>query len=140
MNRVYTAIVLNDYPGKHYATWVKEQKKIIETRMNNITHRGDIVICCGAKSVTSNAGKALCVVDLYECRGMKDEDAEAACIENVPGRKAYLLRNWRYFNKDFMFSKRKISGSFQWLFQIELPDGVELMPNDKNDEPEKQKT
>lgn len=129
MERIMKAIVLNDYPDKHYATWVKEQKKKIETRMNNMNYRGELVICCGAKSVTSNAGKALCIVTVYDCRDMVDEDAEAACIENAPGRKAILLKDWKYFSRDFTFSKRKVAGSFQYLFDISIPDDVTINLN-----------
>lgn len=125
-----TAIVLNDYPGKHYATWVEQQKKTIETRMKGCNYRGDIVICCGGKSVTDNAGKALCIVNLYEVRDMQDSDADAACIENAPNRKAYLLKDWRFFKRKFKFSKMKVSGSFQWLFQIAIPD--ELLNSEQN--------
>lgn len=120
--RIMTAIILNDYPNQHFATWVEQQKKTIETRMKGCNYRGDLVICCGAKSVTDNAGKALCIVELYDVRDMQDDDAAAACIANAPGRKAYLLRNWRYFQRKFKFSKMKVSGSFQWLFQIAIPD------------------
>lgn len=127
MEREFKAIVLNDYPGKHYATWVKEQKKLIETRMKETAYRGDLVICCGAKSVTSNAGKALCIVELYEVRDMQDSDETAACIENAPGRKAYLLRNWRFFSRDFKFSKQKTGGSFQWMFTITIPADIQIL-------------
>lgn len=127
MSKDLTAIILNDYPEKHYATWVKEKKKTIETRMKSTSYRGDIVICCGNKSVTSNAGKALCIVELYEVRDMRDSDEGAACIENAPGRKAYLLKNWRYFSRDFTFSKRKVSGTFQWLFTISIPDDIKII-------------
>lgn len=124
--REMMAIILNDYPNRHYATWVKQQKKIIETRMKNCNYRGDLVICCGNKSVTSNAGKALCIVELWDVRDMEDADMDAACIGNAPKRKAYLLRNWRYFSRDFTFSKRKVSGTFQWLFKITIPDDVSI--------------
>ena len=66
MERVYKALILNDYEEAHYATMVKDGIKLIETRMKRLfAFRGDIVICCGAgKSVTSNAGKALCIVEI----------------------------------------------------------------------------
>jgi len=131
--RIYKAIVLNDYPLQHYATWVKEQKKTIETRMNNMNYRGELVICCGGKSVTSNKGKALCIVTVYDCRPMTDDDEKAACIGNVEGRKAILLKDWKYFSRDFTFSKRKVGGSFQYLFDITIPDDVEIVEGVTNE-------
>lgn len=131
---IYNCIILNDYPGAHYATWVAEQKKTIETRMKAFKYRGDLIICCGNKSVTANAGKALCLVNLYDVRDMTDADAVAACIENAPGRKAHLLENWRYFSRKFEFARRRVSGSFQSIFQIELPEDVSLAPPSKDRE------
>ena len=122
------AIVLNDYPGKHYATWVKEGKKIIETRGKSFTYTGDIVICCGAKSVTQNAGRALCIVHLGKARPMKDEDAEGACIENAPGRIAYDLTNLRHFSCDFTFTKYAVKKNYQGIFSVRIPDSVTIIP------------
>jgi hypothetical protein len=124
--REMMALVLNDYPAP-YATWIKEQRKTIETRWKSTKYRGDLVICCGAKSPTANAGKALCIVELYEVRDMTDADEKAACIENAEGRKAYLLKNWRYFSRDFTFAPRRISGAFQWLFKITIPHDVRIL-------------
>ncbi len=123
------AIVLNDYPGKHYATWVKEGKKIIETRGKSFTYTGDIVICCGAKSVTASKGRALCIVHLGKARPMEDEDAEGACIENAPGRIAYDLTNLRYFSRDFTFSKQAVKKNFQGIFSVKIPDDVTITPS-----------
>ena len=94
--------------------------------MKAFKFRGDLIICCGNKSVTANAGKALCLVELFVVRDMFDADVEAACIENAPGRKAHLLKNWRYFNRKFEFARRRVSGSFQSIFQIELPEDVKI--------------
>ena len=124
---IYNCLILNDYSGEHYATWVAEQKKTIETRMKAFKYRGDLIICCGAKSVTANAGKALCIVNLYDVRDMTEEDVAAACIKNAPGRKAHLLKDWRFFNRKFEFARRRVSGSFQSIFQIELPEDVTIL-------------
>lgn len=121
---IYNCLILNDYPEKHYATWVFEQKKTIETRMKTFSYRGDLIICCGNKSVTRNAGFALCIVNLYDARPMTDKDMKAAMIENAPGRIAHLLKDWRYFKRKFSFSSRRVSGAFQSIFQITLPDDV----------------
>lgn len=95
-NRIYNAIILNE----PFASKVKERIKTIETRMRKIIPVGDIVICCdNAKSKDSiNAGRALCVVHVDECRDMTEADEKAACIECVPKRKAFPLSNWRYFS------------------------------------------
>lgn len=123
--RVMNALILNDYVGGlHYATWVEQQKKTIETRMKAFTYRGELVICCGNKSKTKNAGLALCIVNLYDVRDMTDDDVQAACIENAPGRKAHLLKDWAFFSRKFPFTKYYVSGSFQSIFQIRIPDYV----------------
>lgn len=121
------AIVLNDYPGKHYATWVEEAKKLIETRGKYFSYTGDIVICCGAKSVTPNAGKALCVVHLGKARPMQDEDAEKACIENAPGRVAYDLTDLRHFSYKFKFTDYAVKKNYQGIFSVRIPDFVTIV-------------
>lgn len=124
----YNALVLNDYEGmKHYATWVEQQVKTIETRMKTFKYRGDLVICCGNKSVTANAGKALCIVNLYDAEPMRKEHEKAACIEVTAGRIAHHLKDWRFFNRKFSFSRQKVSGAFQSIFQITLPEDVRII-------------
>lgn len=134
MRPVFNALILNDYLGAEYAEWVKTQKKTIETRMNRLfKYRGDIIICCGkTNSVGKNAGKALCMVEIYDGRPMIKEDEEAACIEWHPQRKSLLLRNWRYFSYEFVFTDYYVSGPFQGIFQIRLPEFVTLLNNDQN--------
>lgn len=123
----YKAIILNDYIGLNYATWVNEKKKTIETRMKLFNYSGDIVICCGNKSTTRDKGKALCLIHFGKGRVMKKEDEANACIECVPGRIAYDLTNRRDFNRRFTFSKQKVAGSFQGIFEIELPADVRVI-------------
>lgn len=128
---IYNALILNDYPSilreKHYASLLEEKIKTIETRMKMFKYRGDLVICCGNKSVTGNAGKALCIVNLYDAEPMRKEHEKAACIEVAAGRIAHHLKDWRFFNRKFTFSKQKVSGSFQSIFQITLPEGVRII-------------
>jgi hypothetical protein len=127
-DRIYKAIILLDEPGgRHFATWVELQKKTIETRMKLITYTGDIVICCSGGSMTRNKEKALCVVHIGQGRPMTKDDETAACIESMEGRYAYPLSNWRYFSRKFEFSKCKVAGTFQWLFDIRLPDNIEII-------------
>jgi len=124
---VYNALILNDYPEKHYASWIEQQRKTIETRMKTFKYRGDLIICCGANSVTPNAGKALCIVNLWDAKPMKKADENAAMIECVAGRISHYLRDWRFFNRKFSFSKQRVSGAFQSIFQITLPDDVRII-------------
>jgi hypothetical protein len=125
--RIFKAIVLVDEPaGNHYATMVEKQVKKIETRMRNIIPEGDIVICCGSKSMTANRLKALCIVRVSKGRPMTPEDEKDACIECVLGRWAYVLSNWRYFSRKFEFSKRYVDGSFQGIFRISIPDDIQI--------------
>lgn len=128
--RIYSALILNDYAEAPYAEWIKAQKKTIETRMGRqFKYRGDLVICCGASnSVGKNAGKALCIVDLYDARPMIEEDVEAACIEWDANRKSHLLRNWRYFSYEFAFKDYYVSGPYQGIFQLRIPDFVKIIP------------
>ncbi len=131
--RIYNAIILNE----PYAGWVKEGKKTIETRMRLMTKLiADIIICCDkGKSVGSpNFGKALCIVNVAMGRPMGDEDAGDACIANFPGRYAYPLSNLRLFSYDFNFSDYAViqpgkrNANWQGIFQIRIPDFVQIIP------------
>lgn len=128
-DRIYRALILNDYAETPYAEWVKIQKKTMETRMNRLfKYRGDVVICCGASnSVGKNAGKALCIVNIYDGRPMIKEDEAAACIEYHPDRKVLLLKDWRYFSRDFEFSYYYVSGAYQGIFTIRIPKDVDII-------------
>jgi hypothetical protein len=130
--RVFKALVLNDYYLYPYAQWVKEGYKTIETRMNRLfSYRGDIVICCGAgKSIGSNAGNALCIVEIWHGRPMLNtpEEIKAARIEWDVNRKSLLLRNWRHFSRDFKFAPCATKKNFQGIFEIEIPDDVLIIP------------
>lgn len=127
--QIYKAIVLNDYVGAHYADMVKTQKKSIETRMGRLfKYRGDIIICCGkTNSVTKNAGRALCIVNIYDGRPMLKEDEAAACIEWHPDRKSLLLKDWRYFSRDFEFRHYYVSGAYQGIFEIRIPENIQIL-------------
>lgn len=119
------AIILLDEPGGvHFATLVEQQVKKIETRMKRMIPEGDIVICCSNGSQTKNKGLALCIVHAKAPRLMTKDDEVDAQINCIEGRYASELSNWRYFNRKFEFSKRKVSGTFQAIFQIEFPEGV----------------
>jgi hypothetical protein len=127
--RTYNAIILNE----PYADKVKQRIKTIETRMKRLNLIGELIICCdkGKSKHSKNAGKALCIVTVTECRSMTESDQVAACIECVPGRIAFPLTNWRYFSYEFSFTDYKVGGSCQSIFQLRIPDFVEIIPSDK---------
>ena len=127
MKEIYNCLILNDYPEKHYASNLAAKLKTIETRDRAFTYRGDLIICCGADSVTRNAGFALCIVNFYDVVTMTKDHEKQAMIEVFPKAKAMLLKDWRYFNRKFSFSKRWVSGAFQGIFQITLPDDVFIL-------------
>src|SRR6476646_3077446 len=127
--RVFKALILNDYEGAPYAGWIKSGEKTIETRQRSFSYRGDLVICCGkSNSVGKNAGKALCIVELWKIRDMEKRDEHAAGVQCRPGIKSFLLRNWRHFSRDFEFSPQRISGAWQSIFEITIPEDVEIIP------------
>jgi hypothetical protein len=126
--RVYKGLVLTDYAHAPYASWVKKGKKTIETRTRMFSHRGDVVICCGKKnSATPVAGLALCIVDMWDAAKMLEEHVDAAKIATSPGLIAYPLRNWRWFSREFPFAPQKIGGDFRGVFDLWIPDDVEII-------------
>lgn len=132
MQRILKALVLNDYEGHPYAQMVKDGRKTIETRMGRLfSFRGDIVICCGkGKSVSENAGNALCIVEVWKGRPMHNtpEEIAACCIGWHHDRKALLLRNWRHFSRDFKFAPQAVNKNFQGIFSIVIPEDVKIIP------------
>lgn len=128
MTNRFKALILNDYSGAPYADWIKNGVKTIETRFRSFNYRGDIVICCGrTNSVGKNAGKALCIVELWKVRPMKKSDEQAAGVKYNSRRRSFLLRNWRHFSRDFEFSSQRVSGAWQSLFDITIPDDVKII-------------
>jgi hypothetical protein len=130
-DRIYKALILLDEPaGRHFATWVENQIKTEETRMKLFSYTGDLVICCSGGSMTKNKGKALCIVHFGKGRPMLKEHEKAACIESIPGRYAYPLTNWRYFSRKFEFRRCKVKGTFVGLFDIRIPEEIEILSKD----------
>lgn len=124
---IYNCLVLNDDIGEHWATRMEQGLKTIETRFKAFKYRGDLIICCGNKSMTRNKGLAVCITEFYDAVPMTAEHEEKAMIAAVHGRVAHLTRNLRHFSRKFEFSKRRVSGSFQSIFQITLPDDVYII-------------
>ena len=120
---------MNDYEGSPYAEWIKQGEKTIETRHRSFSYRGDIIICCGkTNSVGNNAGKALCIVDLWKIRDMQKGDEKASGVKCRPGIKSFLLRNWRHFSYDFKFAPQRVAGAWQSIFEITIPEDVDIIP------------
>lgn len=128
-DRIYHALILNDYGGdRNYAQKVKEQIKTIETRYRRTSYRGELVICCGkSNSVSENAGKALCIVNLYLCGPMVREDEPYACVDYQPERFSWYLCNWQWFSRDFEFRHSYVSGPYQGIFKIRIPNDVQIL-------------
>ncbi|MGZ8510255.1 MAG: ASCH domain-containing protein [Chitinophagaceae bacterium] len=128
VKKTFKALILNDYRGAPYAGWIKTGKKTIETRYRSLNYKGDIIICCGkTNSVGKNAGRALCIVELWKIRPMKQSDEAASGVRYSPEIKSFLLRNWRHFSRDFEFAPQRVSGAWQGLFDITLPDDIKIV-------------
>lgn len=126
---IYNCLVLNDeIGGKHWATMFETGEKSIETRFKTFKYRGDLIICCGNKSMTKNAGLAVCIVNLYDAMPMRIGHEKEACIEAVPGRIAHITDQLRHFSRKFKFAPQRVSGPFQGIFQITLPVDVKILP------------
>ena len=102
-----------------------DHRKTIETRTWSTPYRGDLVIVSSKRPDPMSAileadgdclyGMALCVVELYDCRPMAQEDEEDAMCSWSPGRWAWCLRNVRQLDP---FPVRGQLG----LYEIELPE------------------
>lgn len=96
-----------------WATWVALGFKTIETRTWKTKHRGELLICA-SKNVDKDAvaeardtgfppyqedefprGVAVAVVNVVDCRPMRDDDAADALCMNEPGRFAWPLKDIR---------------------------------------------
>lgn len=58
---------------------------------------------------------------------MIKEDEPGACIEYHPDRKCLLLKDWRYFSRDFEFRHYYVSGPYQGIFAIKIPPSVHIL-------------
>jgi hypothetical protein len=127
--RKFKALIINDYEGAPFAEWIKTGEKTVETRTRSFNYRGDLVICCGkTNSVGKNAGKALCIVELWKIRDMRKKDEKWAGVKYRPGIKAFLFKNWRHFSRDFEFSPQRVAGAWQSIFEITIPKDVKIIP------------
>lgn len=119
-NGTLKAICLKDYgtAETNYATLVELGIKTEETRTWGTKFRGDLLITCSKSSKSPNAGKALCVVTIEDCREMTKEHEKDACIEVYPKAKAWKMTNLRPLSEKFPV-KSSLS-----LFDVEIPEGI----------------
>lgn len=63
-----------------WASWIASGEKTIETRSRRIRYRGPLVICASQRPKVGDlpTGVALCVVELVDCRPMREEDVPLA--------------------------------------------------------------
>ncbi len=117
-----TALTLVDDNKDNPAPWaslVEVGVKKIETRKWYTRFRGDLLICASKSSKTANAGKAVCVVEVYECPVFSQEHVQEACCDLYPGF-AWRLKNLRWLSEKFY-----VKGSLG-LFQVDLPTHINV--------------
>ena len=80
-----------------WASMIANGTKTIETRTWPTKYKGDILIVSSKNPKIDNlpAGKALCVVEITDCRPMKKEDEKAAECRWYNGAWAWELSNVR---------------------------------------------
>ncbi len=104
-----------------YASLVIQELKSIETRKWQVCHRGPLVIVSTRVHFNEYPVKqALGIVDLVDCRPMKDEEWEAACCEPYDGAIGWHLGNVREFRREERFEVRGMPG----LFKLDVPEWI----------------
>ena len=80
-----------------WAAMIADGSKTIETRTWPTKYRGDLLIVSSARPVMEGlpAGKALCIVELADCRPMTRADEQAAQCRWYNGAFAWVLENIR---------------------------------------------
>jgi len=80
-----------------YASLIASGKKTIETRRWFTRYRGDLLIVSTLKPVVAGlpCGKALCIVEVFDCVPMRPAHEGQACCEWYAGAWAWRLRNIR---------------------------------------------
>jgi len=74
---------------------IRDGEKTIETRKWSTRYRGPILFVCAKRPASPEAGQALCIADLVDCRPMLASDQMAAGCPVYPRAKAWVLRNIR---------------------------------------------
>ncbi len=93
---------------------IRAGKKTVETRTWKTNYRGPLLICASASPKTELSGKAVCTVELVDCRPMTKLDEAAACCEVYPDAKAWVLRNIRPIEPFPVKGKLRI-------FEVDMP-------------------
>lgn len=101
-----------------WANLIADGKKTIETRKWATKYRGDLVICSSLKPEIKPYGCALCVVELYDIKPMKDKHEKAAGIKVYEGAYSWFLRNLRKIDPVF-----PVQGQLG-VYDLEIPESV----------------
>lgn len=80
-----------------WASMIANGTKTIETRTWYTKYRGDLLIVSSARPVIDklSTGKALCIVELLDCRPMTKKDEQVAQCRWYNGAFAWVLTNIR---------------------------------------------
>jgi hypothetical protein len=97
-----------------WAGMIRSGKKTIETRTWKTSYRGNLLICASANPKTALSGKAVCIVEIVDCRVMEKSDEAAACCEIYSDAKAWVLRNIR------PIEPFPVKGQLQ-IFEVDMP-------------------
>lgn len=116
-NEIIKALSVN----QPFASAISEAVKTIEIRPWSTEYRGDLLICSTKRKFKVDdeylpSGKALCIVNLVDCRPFVESDAEQALVENPDEYKG--MYSW-VFGAVLVLKPFIISGK-QKLFDVEL--------------------
>lgn len=80
-----------------WASMIARKQKTIETRTRRTSYRGELLICSSLKPEIPGLplGKALCVVEVIDCRPMEPRDEKAAQCSFYDKRFSWILYNIR---------------------------------------------
>jgi hypothetical protein len=97
-----------------WASLIRSGKKTIETRTWKTHYRGPLLICASKTPELEFSGKAVCVVELVDCRVMEKSDETDACCEIYPDAKAWILRDVQ------LIEPFPVKGQLR-LFEVDIP-------------------
>mgnify|MGYP001294699278 CR=1 FL=1 len=131
-----------------WATLLVEGRKTIEVRSWSTQYRGPLVICASAapKNIfwhdtvddehrLMHAGCIIGVVDLVDCRPMRESDAAPACGEYIEGAFAWVIEKRHYCRPDPIAGRLNLfdvpdellvpiaNDETDWLFNYPPPQG-----------------
>lgn len=113
-----------------WAGWIADRSKTLEVRNKPTKHRGQLLICASKipdwSAITHEGaarlplGKALCIVDLTDCRPMTNDDMVGACTAYFKGRWVYVLERVLLIRSPFL-----VKGQLGF-FDVQIPNGMTL--------------